>query len=86
MSTIIKRGCFNLFQTALPGENPVDFPRKKMVEAAGVEPASLPNKPAATTCLVRRESQPPDNDLTRIRRSSPHENFSAKRAQTPRFT
>jgi len=25
-----------------------------MVEAAGVEPASLTNKPAATTCLVRR--------------------------------
>src|SRR5271154_5989054 len=59
---------------------------KNMVEAAGVEPASLPNKPAATTCLVRRESQPPDNDLTRIRRSSLHENFSAERAQTPRST
>ena len=27
----------------------------KMVEAAGVEPASLANLPAATTCLVRRE-------------------------------
>ena len=27
----------------------------KVVEAAGVEPASLANKPAATTCLVRRE-------------------------------
>jgi hypothetical protein len=25
------------------------------VEAAGVEPASLANKPAATTCLVRRD-------------------------------
>lgn len=25
----------------------------KMVEAAGVEPASLANKPVATTCLVR---------------------------------
>jgi len=27
----------------------------KMVDAAGVEPASLANKPAATTCLVRRD-------------------------------
>src|ERR1051325_4153419 len=27
----------------------------KMVEAAGVEPASLAKLPAATTCLVRRE-------------------------------
>jgi hypothetical protein len=27
----------------------------EMVEAAGVEPASLANKPATTTCLVRRE-------------------------------
>ena len=28
----------------------------RVVEAAGVEPASLLNLPAATTCLVRRES------------------------------
>ncbi len=27
---------------------------ERMVEAAGIEPASLANKPAATTCLVRR--------------------------------
>ena len=27
----------------------------RVVEAAGVEPASLANLPAATTCLVRRE-------------------------------
>jgi len=26
-----------------------------MVEAAGVEPASLTDTPAATTCLVKRE-------------------------------
>jgi len=44
-----------------------------MVEAAGVEPASLTDKPAATTCLVRREFQQPDNLLTRIRPSSRHE-------------
>jgi len=43
-----------------------------MVEAAGVEPASLCELPAATTCLVRREFQPPDNVLTRIRRPSRH--------------
>src|SRR5262245_12921206 len=30
------------------------FQQKKVVEAAGVEPASLTNLPAATTCLVRR--------------------------------
>jgi len=27
---------------------------RSVVEAAGIEPASLANKPAATTCLVRR--------------------------------
>jgi hypothetical protein len=63
-----------------------DVQALKVVEAAGVEPACLPNKPAATTCLVRRESQPPDNVLTRIRPSSPHEITSAKTAQTPAFT
>src|SRR5271163_591359 len=74
------QSCFNLLQRPLSGRKLGIFPRKKMVEAAGVEPASLPNKPAATTCLVRRESQPPDNVLTRIQRPSLHENFSAKRA------
>jgi hypothetical protein len=54
-----------------------------MVEAAGVEPASLPDKPAATTCLVRRECQPVNNVLTRIHRSSPHAIVSAKTARTP---
>ena len=28
--------------------------KRNLVEAAGVEPASLANKPAATTCLVRK--------------------------------
>jgi len=28
---------------------------RRMVEAGGVEPPSLTDKPAATTCLVRRE-------------------------------
>jgi hypothetical protein len=28
---------------------------QNMVEAAGVEPASLTNLPAATTCLVRKD-------------------------------
>jgi len=44
----------------------------EMVEAAGVEPASLTNKPAATTCLVRREFQTRDNVLTRIQGPSRH--------------
>jgi quaternary ammonium compound-resistance protein SugE len=57
----------------------------KMVEAAGVEPASLFELPAATTCLVRREFQLPDNVLTRIRPPSRHEIFSASRAPAPRF-
>ena len=57
----------------------------KVVEAAGVEPASLANKPAATTCLVRREFQPPDNVLTRIRLPSQHGNVSAPHALSPRF-
>ena len=56
-----------------------------MVDAAGVEPASLQHKPAATTCLVRRESQPLDTVLTRIQRPSPHVIFSATTAQTPAF-
>ncbi len=34
---------------------PLTHKRVKVVEAAGVEPASLANLPAATTCLVRRE-------------------------------
>jgi len=45
---------------------------ERRLEAAGVEPASLANKPAATTCLVRREFQRPDNVLTRIRLPSQH--------------
>src|SRR5580704_2640108 len=69
--------------TILRSEPPGVGSERRMVEAAGVEPASLPNKPAATTCLVRRESQPPDNVLTRIRLSSPHEKSSARTARTP---
>ncbi len=61
------------------------FPKKKVVEAAGVEPASLNKEPAATTCLVRREFQPPDNVLTRIRLPSQHGKVSAYRALSPRF-
>ena len=55
----------------------LDFSKslKEMVEAAGVEPASLTNKPAATTCLVRREFQFLDDDLTRIQTPSRHEIF-----------
>ncbi len=58
---------------------------ERRLEAAGVEPASLASSPAATTCLVRREFQPPDNVLTRIRLPSQHENVSARRALSPRF-
>src|ERR1035437_5570594 len=35
--------------------NRVSGDERRMVEAAGVEPASLAKLPAATTCLVRRE-------------------------------
>src|SRR4051812_43102971 len=57
---------------------------RRMVEAAGVEPASLTNKPAATTCLVRREFQTLDNVLTRIHYSNRHVIFSGPRAPIPR--
>jgi len=56
----------------------------KMVEAAGVEPASLANKPAATTCLVRREFLLRDNDLTANARSLVRMvKFSAGNARSP---
>jgi len=56
----------------------------KVVEAAGIEPASPAKLPAATTCLVRREFQPLDNLLTRIQPPSQHEFVSGCRALTPR--
>jgi hypothetical protein len=43
-----------------------------MVEAAGVEPASLAKKPAATTCLVRKDFLLCDNVRTRAALPSPH--------------
>ena len=43
-----------------------------MVEAAGVEPASLAKKPAATTCLVRNYFLLCDGVRTRVALPSPH--------------
>jgi hypothetical protein len=45
----------------------------EMVEAAGVEPASLANIPAATTCLVRKDFLLCDDVRTRVALPSPHE-------------
>src|ERR1017187_8069255 len=58
-----------------------------MVEAAGVEPASLAKLPAATTCLVRREFSTgrlrPDTESHSPARMV---RVSARHAQTPRLT
>jgi len=43
-----------------------------MVEAAGVEPASQTNKPAATTCLVQNYFLLCDGVRTRVALPSPH--------------
>ena len=59
----------------------------EMVEAAGVEPASLTELPAATTCLVRREFSTerwrPDTESPSLARRI---RVSARHAQTPRLT
>ena len=61
--------------------------KKNVVEAAGVEPASLAKLPAATTCLVRREFSTgrlrPDTESHSLARRI---RVSASRAQTPRLT
>jgi hypothetical protein len=56
-----------------------------MVEAAGVEPASLINKPAATTCLAGEDFLPCDYAPARFALPSPHEIFSTSRARSPRL-
>jgi hypothetical protein len=53
------RGCFcvrpeTTNRASLPAFAGLLNNQLKMVEAAGVEPASQANLPAATTCLVRR--------------------------------
>ena len=55
------------------------------MEAAGVEPASLTNQPAATTCLVGESFLLCDNVRTRVALPSPHGYYLDCRAQTPRF-
>ena len=54
-----------------------------MVEAAGVEPASQTKKPAATTCLVRKDFLLCDDDRTRVALPSPHGIRSACCARSP---
>jgi hypothetical protein len=52
--------------TILRSKHPLVSSERRMVEAAGIEPASLANIPAATTCLAGRKFQPLDNLPTRI--------------------
>ena len=58
----------------------------KMVEAAGIEPASLNYKPAATTCLSREGFLLCDGAWTRIALPSPHEKISVNNARSPPLT
>jgi|GEM_PF-4256477 len=57
---------------------------RSLVEAAGVEPASLTDEPAATTCLVRADSRLMAGARTRSHRPSQHEMFSDVHALSPR--
>jgi len=56
----------------------------EMVEAAGVEPASLTNTPAAPTCLAGSEFHPQDNLPAGIPQHRQHVYFSGWRAPSPR--
>jgi len=55
-----------------------------MVEAAGIEPASLTNPPAATTCLVRRMFSAARWRPDPTRTAQTAWNGSARRARSPR--